>query len=252
LFQEQFPSFGGGNFTLRVIPSTLRVLPSGLVDGDLEHAFALKQAYPVTVVGFDAVSEEDTGHATVDYLSVWEAIPTLEAKYGVVMPLFFHDGESDSRNNTNLVDAILLGSHRIGHGFNAFWSPKVRHELKRRGNMPLEVCPISNQILRYVDNLQTHPAGAYIAEGLPLVLSNDDPGVFGYEGLTYDFWVAAMAWQLDLRALKVLSRNSLTYSALSDDDKDAALALWEAKWAAFVEDTLLVNDIAVAASKKLS
>jgi adenosine deaminase CECR1 len=53
--------------------------------------------------------------------------------------------------------------------------------------------------------LETHPAGAYITEGLPIVISSDDPGVFGYEGLTYDYWAAAMSWQLDLRNLKVKS-----------------------------------------------
>jgi hypothetical protein len=38
----------------------------------------------------------------IDYLSVWESIPYLEEKYGLTMPLFFHDGESASRNNTNM------------------------------------------------------------------------------------------------------------------------------------------------------
>lgn len=231
----QYPKFV--NFTMKLIVSTLRVLPSGEVQGDLENAFILKQAYPDMVTGFDAVAEEDTGGTTLSYLSVWETIPALERKYQMRIPFFFHDGETDTRNNTNLIDAVLLGSHRIGHGVNAFWSPRVRRELKAR-NIPLEVCPLSNQILRYVDNMEIHPGGSYITEGLPIVISSDDPGVFGYEGMTYDFWVAAMAWRLDLRTIKVLAMNSITYSTLSRDEKTVAMNLWEDNWNSFVAESL--------------
>jgi adenosine deaminase CECR1 len=233
----QYPKYAGGNFSMKLIVSTLRVLPSGEVEGDLENAFILKQAHPDTVRGFDAVSEEDTGNTTVSYLSVWETIPQLERQYQVTMPFFFHDGESDTRNNTNLIDAVLLGSHRIGHGVNAFWMPRVREELKFR-KIPLEICPLSNQILRYVDNIEIHPGGSYIMEGLPVVISSDDPGIFGYTGMTYDFWVAAMAWRLDLRALKVLAMNSLEYSTLTKDEKSYAMELFNENWNAFVKTSL--------------
>ena len=53
---------------------------------------------------------------------------------------------------------------------------------------------------------------------------------FGNDGLSYDFWEATMAWNLDLRALKQLCRNSLQYSAMTGGEKSAALARWEASW----------------------
>ena len=222
------------DFTMRLIAATIRVLPEGAVEGDFEYAFQLKQAHPELVAGFDVVAEEDPNHATIDYLNVWMDIPRLEAKYGERMPLFFHDGESNDRNNTNMVDAVMLGCKRIGHGFNAYYYPLVREELKRQ-NIALEVNPISNQILRYVDNLQVHPASGYLAEGVPMVLSSDDPGVFGYEALTYDFYAATNAWLLDLRALKTLAFNSLRYSALPEDAKQAAIGSWRAQWAEWVD-----------------
>lgn len=236
--EYQYPKYAGdGNFTMKIIVSTLRVLPSGVVEGDLETAFILKQAYPDIVRGFDAVSQEDPGNTTVSYLSVWETIPQLERQYQVTMPFFFHDGETDTRNNTNLIDAVLLGSHRIGHGFNAMWMPRVKEELKLR-KIPLEVCPLSNQILRYVDNVEIHPGGQYITEGLPIVLSSDDPGIFGYTGMTYDFWTAAMAWRLDLRALKVLAMNSIEYSTLTSDEKTYSMQLFNDNWNQFVTNSL--------------
>mmetsp|Transcript_21164 Transcript_21164/g.25018 ORF Transcript_21164/g.25018 Transcript_21164/m.25018 type:complete len:572 (-) Transcript_21164:39-1754(-) len=235
--EYKYPQYSGGNFTMKIIVSTLRVLPSGVVEGDLENAFILKQAHPNTVTGFDAVAEEDTGNTTVSYLEVWETIPALEEQYQMQIPFFFHDGETDTRNNTNLIDAVLLGSHRIGHGVNAFWSPRVRRELKLR-DIPLEVCPLSNQILRYVDNVEIHPGGSYIADGIPIVISSDDPGIFGYEGMTYDFWVATMAWRLDLRTLKVLAMNSLTYSTLSTDEQTYSFKIWEENWNKFVSESL--------------
>mmetsp|Transcript_29171 Transcript_29171/g.67790 ORF Transcript_29171/g.67790 Transcript_29171/m.67790 type:complete len:544 (+) Transcript_29171:158-1789(+) len=222
------------DFSMRLIAATLRVLPAGAVEGDFEYAFQLKQAHPELVAGFDVVAEEDPNHATIDYLDVWMDIPKLEAKYGERMPLFFHDGESNDRNNTNLVDAVMLGCKRIGHGFNAYYYPLVREELKRQ-NIALEVNPISNQILRYVDNLQVHPASGYLAEGVPMVISSDDPGVFGYEALTYDFYAATTAWLLDLRALKTLAFNSLRYSALPEDAKQIAIDSWRAQWVEWVD-----------------
>ena len=38
---------------------------------------------------------------------------------------YFHAGESYSRNNSELYDAILLGTKRIGHGFNLIMHPEL-------------------------------------------------------------------------------------------------------------------------------
>jgi adenosine deaminase CECR1 len=62
------------------------------------------------------------------------------------------------------------------------------------------------------------------------VLSNDDPGIFGNDGLSYDFWVATLAWELDLRALKQLAMNSLHYSGMTDDEKRTAIGVWRQQW----------------------
>lgn len=99
----------------------------------------------------------------------------------------------------------------------------------------VEVCPISNQQLRYVADLRVHPASGYLARGVPVVLSNDDPGVFGNDGLPFDFWEAVMAWDLDLRALKQLARNSLRFSGMTEAEKKTATATWEKRWNAWVE-----------------
>ena len=42
---------------------------------------------------------------------------TVKMKLGDRFQLYLHAGESYSRNNTELYDAILLGTKRIGHGF---------------------------------------------------------------------------------------------------------------------------------------
>jgi adenosine deaminase CECR1 len=78
--------------------------------------------------------------------------------------------------------------------------------------------------------LRMHPASGYLRRGVPCVLSNDDPGIFGNDGLSYDFWVATLAWELDLRALKQLAVNSLRYSGMTDGEKRAAFGLWQQQW----------------------
>ncbi len=124
----------------------------------------------------------------------------------------------------------------MGHGFNLFRFPTVEERLKKHG-VAVEVCPISNQLLRYVSDLRMHPAAGYLRRGVPCVLSNDDPGIFGNDGLSYDFWVATLAWELDLRALKQLALNSLQYSGMTDGEKRTALGVWQQQWDAWLTAT---------------
>ena len=67
------------------------------------------------VVGFDLVCEEDWNPKTDEFLDL---ILDAQQKVGKDrLGLFLHAGESTSRNNNELYDAVLLGCKRIGHGF---------------------------------------------------------------------------------------------------------------------------------------
>jgi len=86
--------------------------------------------------------------------------------------------------------------------------------------------------------MRNHPAASLFASGSPVVVSNDDPGLWGAQGLTYDFYEAfmgIMSANSDLRSLKKLAMNSLIYSSMSKQEKENALHLWEIKWNAFVD-----------------
>ena len=126
----------------------------------------------------------------------------------------------------------LLGAARIGHGLALIKHPRLMQIVKERG-IAVEVCPISNQLLGYVSDLRNHPAVHYINAGLPVVLSTDDPAIFR-QSLSHEFYVAFMAWGLDLATLKQLAMNSLAYSAMRADEKQRALAAWDRRWAAFI------------------
>jgi adenosine deaminase CECR1 len=100
----------------------------------------------------------------------------------------------------------------------------------------LEVCPISNQMLRYMKDLRIHPISEYINRGVQCVVASDDPQIFDTVGLAWDLsgevWHGAM---LDLRDLKkLLLRNSFTYSAISPDERAQMLKNWNNDWQNFV------------------
>ena len=100
----------------------------------------------------------------------------------------------------------------------------------------VEVCPISNQVLNYVSDLRDHPATAMLAAGVPITLSPDDPAPLGYSSVTYDWWLAFVAWELDLAGLKQLALNSIDHSALPPHERAQLKAMWAREWAAFVDE----------------
>ncbi|MCE9544186.1 MAG: hypothetical protein K8T25_01490 [Planctomycetia bacterium] len=226
-------------FDVKLIYSGYRALTVEAVWEEIEQAVELRKIWAGQnfMLGFDLVGEEDAGHTTVFFLPDWVRLKTYLAQQKTTLPFYFHDGESDWPSDENLYDAMLLGTRRIGHGFNLFHFPALEASLKRHG-VAVEVCPISNQQLRYVDDLRVHPAAGYLNRGVPCVLGNDDPGIFGNDGLSYDFWEAIMAWDLDLQSVKQLAINSLVYSGMTDAEKSVALAEWHKAWDGWVDQSV--------------
>jgi len=224
------------DFTLKLIKTNLRFWPVDTIRQDVVQAFQLRQRYPDFIKAYDLVAEEDAGKSTLEFLDVWLMFDSLSQKYSVGLPLCLHDGESDW-DVDNLYDAVTLRSYRIGHGFNLYRYPAVQRAMMKQ-NICMEINPLSNQILGYVRDLRVHPAVGYLAQGIQCSISSDDPGVFGYNGVTYDYWSIFLAWELDLRSLKKLAMNGITYSLLSDEEKEAAMQVWEGRWDDFIDECL--------------
>lgn len=231
--REKYPLF-----TLKLIVSDLRSQTLSEANKSLERAYKLLVDNPDMIVGYDLVGFETTGHSLLYYLdNLLLSAKDYEFKYGVTLPYFFHAGESGWGHDKNPYDAVLLKSKRIGHGFNLVHFPNLMQEIKKQ-NICIEICPISNQVLGYVKDLRIHPAVGYLKQGVPCIISSDDPMLFKTYGLTYDFWEAIMAWNLSLADIKQLCMNSILYSSLSDEEKSKMLEHWNKEWTLFVRHIL--------------
>ncbi len=225
------------DFTFILIQQGLRFFDQSVIEKEVLAAHEYRTKYPKWVRGFDLVAEEDNGHTTLFHAKQFLLLDSLKKATGIELPLYLHDGESNWASTANLYDAILLGTKRIGHGFNLFRFPYLI-ELVKEKDICVEISPLSNQVLGYIRDLRMHPASTFLRRGVNCVISSDDPLIFDYEGLSYDFWSVFLAWELDLASLKKLTRNSIEYAALTDVEKTKAMAIWEQRWAEFVEATL--------------
>uniref|UniRef100_A0A8C2J1D8 adenosine deaminase n=1 Tax=Cyprinus carpio TaxID=7962 RepID=A0A8C2J1D8_CYPCA len=240
-FTANYPDFLGARviFT-KSFPVALRGINAAEAVKTVEEAMTLHRNYPDIMAGFDFVGQEDLGRP----LWYFKDALSLPEDRGVNLPYFFHAGETDSQGtdvDQNLMDALLFNTTRIGHGFALARHPVVK-EMSRKMDVPLEVCPISNQVLKLVSDLRDHPAAVLMAEGHPVVISSDDPALFGATALSHDFYEAFMGFggmSFNLGTLKELVINSLRYSSLPSQTKKKAIEVLLVKWDKFVSESLL-------------
>ena len=231
-------------FDCRLIYADFRGADADGIVLKMREALRLSRDETNLIVGFDLIGEESGKLDWTTRVKVAEVQRKIAADpecYRLMdgkvakkdLPYFLHDGESSWADNDNLIDAVLLGAPRIGHAFNLYRFPSLYDHIKAT-DIALEICPISNQLLGLSPDLRTHPAAGYLNAGIQCVLASDDPLFFGNDGLSYDFWEALIAWNLDLAALKKLARNSITYSGLEEDAKEKLMNHWNIRWDDFI------------------
>ena len=134
----------------------------------------------------------------------------------------------------NAYEAILLGVKRIGHGLGLIKHPYLLELIKQR-QIPIEINPVSNQLLGYTPDIRTHPGLTYFRQDVPVVLGADDPGTFGVDHFTVDWYQVFTGWGLDLADLKKLAQNSLKFSSMTKAQKQRAINnKWLPKWNEYI------------------
>lgn len=233
-FKKGHPDFIG----IKLIPTIRRNANVDDVDYALNLSLSIKKHYPDIFAGFDLVDQEDLGKPLIDYVP-----RLLKANEDSNLSYFFHAGETNwfgSTADENIVDAILLGTKRIGHANSLIKHPHLFNQITYH-RIGLEINVISNVVLGLVRDIRLHPVATYLALGLPVVLSSDDPGVWGADPLSHDFYVTfvgAASKHADLRMLKQVASNSITYSALSNIEKIRCRKVFAKRWRQFVESVL--------------
>ncbi len=220
-------------------------------------ADAIKNQKSKYLSAIDFVGQEDVGEAT--FFSYDIIVKVFENLNYWLPPTILHDGESSlpflnlasisnkkpiiNYENQNIIDAYILNTFkindfiqtpkRIGHGLELIKSSYMM-SLFQKSNLGVEICPVSNNYLGYVSDLRNHPGITYFTEGIPISINPDDPAIFGYQGVSMDFWFTAVSWGLNLYELRILTIHSIDISSLSEEQKKLKKQELLSDWNLFV------------------
>lgn len=96
------------------------------------------------------------------------------------IPFLFHCGETldeGTETDGNLLDALLLKSKRIGHGFALAKHPAIMQRMKKE-NICLELCPISNEVLGLTPRVGGHAMYTLLANDVHCTVNSDNGTLF--------------------------------------------------------------------------
>jgi len=131
-----------------------------------------------------------------------------------------HAGESVGPES--IWSALNIGAERIGHALTAQHDPELLELLVER-QIPLELCPTSNQRTGCCPSLDDHPLRSYFDAGLMVTLNSDDPPMFGSD-LLGEYTLAHSRFGFTREQLRELAANSVEASFLDPTRKLKLLA----------------------------
>ena len=110
----------------------------------------------------------------------------------------------------------VLGAERIQHGVRAIEDPALVERIARLG-LVLDVCPISNERLQVVPNLETHCIGRLADAGVVCTINTDDPLVFA-NTLEQEYLSLANRLGFSITALAELAKNGFRTARMGARD----------------------------------
>ena len=225
----------GCSVTFRYIAQIYRDNPPDDVFVKTATAVALIRAEP-RLVALNLAGPEDYLVARRDYTRQMEIIRFLVKD----VPVALHAGElwlglvPPSDLSFHIRQAIeIADAQRIGHGVSLAFERDAEGLLAEMRARPVvvEVNLTSGDLILGVRG-KDHPLPAYLAAGVPVVLSTDDAGVSRID-LTNEYFRAARDYALGYRELKAIARNALRYSFLDAEQKRDQLERFEQRSAEF-------------------
>ncbi|KAL7914188.1 hypothetical protein GGI35DRAFT_237311 [Trichoderma velutinum] len=230
---EKGKFFGG----LKVIYCTPRSMDREKVKYALAECIEFKKKWPQWIAGFDLVGEEAKGHPIKEFVPELLEFKKQCAEQNLDIPFLFHCGETlDMGTDTdgNLVDALLLGSKRIGHGFALAKHPYIMQHMKAKG-ICLELCPISNEILGLTPRVGGHSMYQLLANNVHCTVSSDNGALFR-SSLSHDFYqVMVGKADMGLYGWKQLAIWSIEHACLNEKEKENMLYEWSQLWNVFLD-----------------
>lgn len=196
--------------TSRLILCFLRDLDAADAMATLEAALPFRRH--IAGVGLDSA---EAGNPPAKFADVFARARALGFK------VVAHAGEEGP---AAYVAAALdeLGAQRIDHGVRSIDDAALVARLAE-SQVPLTVCPLSNQYLKVTPDLSRHPLRELMAAGVLVTINSDDPAYFGgYVNANYR--AVQEAFDLGRVELAALARASFAASWLDAEAKAGRIA----------------------------
>ncbi|MGN6444847.1 adenosine deaminase [Amnibacterium sp.] len=200
-------------------------VPAGIVIAALRHhdaetnervARAAARAAGSGVTGFDLAGDESRWPAHEPFAAAFRIAAAAE------LGLTCHAAEAAGA--AAVADAMrVLGVRRIGHGAHLAEDPEALRRAADEG-VVIEICPTSNVWTGAIPRVEAHPARAFLAAGVRVVLGDDNPVQTG-SPLSAERAVLRERLGFTAAELARLDADALDAAFLTRDERRSAAAL---------------------------
>lgn len=160
------------------------------------------------VVAIDLAGDE-AKYKTKDFKELFDIINKEN------IPFTIHAGEADGYES--VIEAILFGAKRIGHGIRSIESEAVMSKLCRE-KITLEICPTSNINTKSVLSMEIHPIKKLMDNGI-LVTINTDNRTVSNTTLTKEYEELAKAFKFTEEDFVRFNLNAIDCAFISEEEK---------------------------------
>lgn len=227
---------------VRYISQILRTAEPELLFASMVAGFELARASDL-VVAVNMVGSESDAATLEDYALQMEMLGYIGGRYPDV-GISLHAGELwPTLDNVagrdlgfHIYEAITVGgAQRIGHGVTVEFELEEHPQLidiMRDTPVPVEINLSSNYFILQIEP-QDHPILFYLRNGVPLVLSDDDPGIL-LTSMSNEFATAARNYpDMKYSDFKDMAYNSIRYSFADSQTKSEMIDRLDAGFAEF-------------------